>query len=116
MDAEMQVVDFINSKGLGATAYYDVPANRPESFVVVELSGGGESDIVVRTPLFDVQCWAPTRPSAARLASDVKGALASMPDELPDAFHVNVTSTYRDRDLDSGTPRYHLVCEITFNV
>lgn len=116
MDAEMQVVDFLNSRGLGAVAYYDVPANRPESFVVVELSGGADSDLVVRTPLFDVQCWAPTRPAAASLASDVKGALASMPGELPSCFHVNVTSTYRDRDMDSGTPRYHVVCEITFNV
>ena len=115
MDAEREIVDYINGKEIGATAYYDVPSTRPDRFVVAELSGGAESDIVVRTPLFDFQCWAKKRRDAAVLASDLRSALGDMPAEVPNGFHVNITSTYRDRDLDSGTPRYHVVAEIIFN-
>lgn len=115
MDAEREIVDYLISKDIGASAYYDVPPNRPDSFVVVELSGGAESDLVIRTPLIDFQCWAKTRRDAALLASSLRSALGDMPAEVANVFHVNVTSTYRDRDIDSGTPRYHVVAEITFN-
>lgn len=115
MDAERIAVDYLNGHGIGATAYYDVPPSRPSSFVVVERTGGDDSDIVVETPMLDLQCWAQTRRDAAMLADSVKEALAGMPDELPDCFHVSITSTFRDTDLESGTPRYHVVAEITLN-
>ena len=114
MDAEREVVDYLNGAGVGATAYYDVPADRPESFVVVERTGGPRTDIVVERPMLDVQCWASGRRDAALLADAVADALRAMPDAVAGCFHAGVTSTYRDTDLESGTPRYHVVCEITF--
>lgn len=47
MDAEREVVDYLNAKGLGATAYYDVPSKRPATFIVVERTGGADGG---RTP------------------------------------------------------------------
>lgn len=114
MDAERKVVDYLNAAGVGATAYYDVPAKRPAAFVVVERTGGPSTDYVVHRPLMDAQCWAGSRREAAELAAAVESALRRMPSEVPGCFHASVTSTYRDVDLDSGTPRYHVVCELTF--
>ena len=114
MDAERSLVDYLNGAGIGATAYYDVPADRPASFLVVERTGGPRTDIVVERPMLDVQCWAESRRDAALLADAVADALRAMPDAVAECFHVSITSTYRDTDLESGTPRYHVVCEITF--
>ena len=114
MDAERTLVDYLNDAGIDAKAYYDVPADRPSSFVVVERTGGPRSDIVIERPMLDVQCWVGSRRDAALLADAVADALRAMPDAVADCFHVTITSTYRDTDLESGTPRYHVVCEITF--
>ncbi len=116
MDAERVVVDHLNAAGVGATAYYDVPAKRPKRLVVVERTGGARGEGGTSTPMLDVQCWAPTRRDAAALAQAVEDALYGMPGAVADVAHASVTSTFRDRDLDSGTPRYHVVCEIYSNI
>ena len=112
MDAEALVVDWLNARGVGATAYPDVPARRPAEFVSVLLTGGARTRRVVESPLLTVQCWAADRPSARALADRVAAALGRMT-ELPEVFHVNLASTFRDTDLESGTPRYQLVVELT---
>lgn len=121
MDAERDVVDHLNSLGLGATAYYDVPNPRPTSlsppqpFVVVERTGGPREDMVAERPVLDIQCWATSRRDAALLADSVQSAVFGMPDALENCFGASITSTFRDYDLDSGTPRYHVVAEVIFN-
>lgn len=115
MDAERAVVDWINAADLGWKAYYDVPAKRPDAFAVVERTGGAFESLVIERPMVDVQCWAKKRRDAALMAEDVKAALIDMALNHPSFFHANITSTYRDRDMDTGTPRYHVVCELTLN-
>lgn len=115
MDAEREVADWLNSKKLGATAYYDVPSDRPDSLFVVELTGGTGESLVIERPMVDVQCWAKNRRDAALMADAAKTALRDMAFEHPSFFRANVTSTYRDRDMESGDPRYHVVCELTLN-
>lgn len=115
MDAERTVVDYLNGRKLSATAYYDAPSKRPSTFIVVERTGGTDDELVIERPMLDIQCWATSRRDAAVLADEVKGAMRSMPDELDCCFYADVTSTFRDYDLESGTPRYHVVAEITFN-
>lgn len=113
MDAERLVVDHLNASGIGAAAYYDVPSERPESFVVVERTGGARGELVVDVPRLDVQCWASTRRAAALLADGATRALLALPDVADGCFGASITSRYRDADIDSGTPRYHVVCELT---
>ena len=115
MDAERACVDHLNASGVGAKAYYDVPADRPGSFVVVERTGGPRGEGRTSRPMLDLQCWAPTRREASLLASSVEAAMAAMPDEASSVAHVSVTSTFRDRDLESGLPRFHVVCELYCN-
>lgn len=116
MDAERILADYLNAQNLAAKAFYGVPAKRPTSFIVVERTGGPLADIVVERPLMDVQCWAESRRDAAVLAESVKSALRVMPYAVPNCFHTSITSTFRDTDLESGAPRYHVVAEITFTI
>lgn len=115
MDAEMLVVKYLNQQNLGATAYYDIPSTRPSTFIVVERTGGADSQLVIESPLIDIQCWASRRPDAANLAFVVKQALQQMEYDLPNVFHASITSTYRDTDLETGTPRFHVITELTLN-
>ena len=116
MDAERAVVDHLNASEVGATAYYDVPAKRPAAFMVVERTGGPRGEGETSRPMLDIQCWAGERRAAALLAQAVEDALADMPASVENVAHVSITSTFRDTDLESGTPRYHVVCEIYSNV
>lgn len=116
MDAARIAVDFLNASGVGATAYYDVPSDRPESFVVVEQTGGSRSELVARTLAVDADCWAATRREAALLAVAVADAMERMPDELDNVFWVSVSSVYSNPDLDSGTPRYTVSLSFGANV
>lgn len=113
MDAERLFADRLNSCGLSGTAYYDVPPERPESFVVVQRTGGSRGEIVIDTPTLDLQCWAPTRRAAEVLADEVEAVARGMPAHVPNCFSVAVSSRYRDRDLETGTPRVHVVVQAT---
>ena len=116
MDAARVAVDFLNASGVGATAYYDVPEDRPESFVVVEQTGGSRSDRVARTLAVDCDCWATSRRDASLLADAVADALERMPDELDNVFWVSVTTVYNNPDLESRTPRYTVSLSFGANV
>ena len=45
-----------------------------------------------------------------------ESALVDMPATVENVAHVSITSVFRDADLESGTPRYHVVFEIYSNV
>ena len=111
MDIEEAVIDHLNAtEGLSATAYPDVPRERPTTFVVVERTGGPRGEGGTFAPMLDIQCWASTRSAAAALSLRVDGAMGAIPASVADVTGVDVTSTFRDRDLESGTPRYHVIC------
>ena len=116
MDAERVVVDHLNGSEVGATAYYDVPAKRPAAFLVVERTGGPRGEGETSRPMLDAQCWAASRRDAALLAQAVENALVDMPATVENVAHVSITSIFRDTDLESGTPRYHVVFELYSNV
>ena len=115
MDYALMVSDYLNASDVGVPSYLDVPPERPSEFLVVELTGGAADDRVMRTPSVDVDCWAQTRARAAAIASDVRDALLAMPDSLPNVFGARISTTYNSPDMDSGTPRYVVGCDITAN-
>lgn len=116
MDIEEAVVDHLNHVGaLGATAYPDVPRVRPSAFVVVERVGGPRGEGGTFAAMLDLQCWAQTRSAAARLARAVEDAMEAIPASVESVTGADVTSTFRDRDPESGTPRYHVVCTVYCN-
>lgn len=116
MDIEEAVIDRLNdTDGLGAAAYPAVPRRRPASFVVVERAGGPRGEGGTFAAMLDVQCWAETRSVAARLARAVEDSIDAMPASVENVAGADVTSTFRDRDPESGTPRYHVVCTVYCN-
>lgn len=115
MDASMIVSDHLNSSALGVTSYTEVPRNRPDEFCVVEQTSGSVQERALVTFGVDVDCWARTRARAADLASRVTKALLDMPDELPNVFHAEITTTYNNPDYDSGAPRYTVGASVTYS-
>lgn len=115
MDYAILVSDFLNASDVGAVSYLDVPSDRPDEFCVVELTGMGAPDAVMRTPSVDVDCWAQTRARAAEIADSVVSAVLGMPDEIENVFGASVTSCYNNPDLESDTPRYTVGVSVTAN-
>ena len=113
MDYVQLVVDHLNSSGIGATAYPQVPSERPSEFAVVEQMACPMPDLVRRLPSVDVDCWAGTRHEAASLAYRVAEAILLMPDQLQNVFGAAVTTVYDNRDPDSGSPRYTVSVDLT---
>ena len=82
MDVERTVASRI-SASIGVDAYLEVPRERPDEFVTVELSStsGGR---FVREAVLAVQSWAATRRRAAEIASLVESAVYNLVDEPGD--------------------------------
>lgn len=105
MDAAALVVDALNAANLGFDIYHEVPADRPDEFAVVELTGGGSDNRFTSEPAVDVDCWAKSRRRSCEMADACRKAMFDLPGTHQNVFHVQVTSTYNNPDLDSGTPR-----------
>jgi hypothetical protein len=97
---------------LPVPVFADVPKNRPSSFVTVERTGGGFSDLIIDRPVLAVQCWAKTRSDAANLALTVRDALLALPDVVLAIELLQVTTLYNFPDLVSGNPRYQIIAEL----
>lgn len=90
----------------------DVPADRPDSFVTLERTGGNETTWgLIDRPTLAVQCWAPTRTKAGDLAETVKQVIRRAV-EIPQVKHVAIGST-ANFPLDESTPRYQLTVDMT---
>lgn len=115
MEIEDVVVEYLNEASVGATAYPQVPSSRPASLVVVEQTGGSSEEGVGWTYYVDLDCWAPKRSSAASLAQSVIDAMLAMPGSVKNVFNVEVTTSYRNPDLESSPPypRHTVGVEIT---
>lgn len=115
-DIERLAVDAINVADLGAKAYYDVPDDRPETFVTVVQTDGPVDWKFVGTPTLDVECWAKTRRDATLLADSVAETLMALEEDDPNVFRVEILSTIRDDDIDSDAPRRVLSVQITYAI
>lgn len=110
MDVERTVASRI-SASIGVDAYLEVPRERPDEFVTVELSStsGGR---FVREAVLAVQSWAATRRRAAEIASLVESAVYNLVDE-PEIFDAVPANTYRWPDEESRRERYQTTVELT---
>ena len=95
----------------GIRAVLEVPEERPEEFLSVELTGTG-TGLYPKTCSLAVQSWAKTRRRAAAIAGMVERAILALEDE-PEVFSPVATSTYRFPDPDSGQERYQTTVELT---
>lgn len=109
MDAEAVAIKHLSD--MGWEAFADVPSERPDEFVVVERTGGRRRDVVIDEPMLAVQCWSTTRSRASKMALEVARDMEGLI-EVPGVNMCRVDSIYNYPDLDSGTPRYQLTCEL----
>jgi len=96
----------------GYPAYADVPADRPDEFVTVELTGASRRSHAVWSATLAVQCFARTRYEASELACGLVPAIESLVEE-PEVTRAEVDNLYNYTDLESGQPCYQLTVSMT---
>lgn len=111
MDVERTVAKRL-ADATGIRFLLDVPAERPEEFATVELTGGS-GDRFTRSAVLAVQSWGATRRRAAEMARAVEGAVPSLTDDEPNIFRAVASGSYRWPDPESGQPRYQTTVELT---
>lgn len=112
MNAEEIIQQLLEDAGFGA--YFDVPANRPDEFLVIEETSGNLNNYVRITQTVDIDCWSQTRKAAKELAQNAIQELRTVI-EHPYVFNYSITSFYRNPDPESKTPRYTIGVEIVLN-
>lgn len=105
VNIEALIISWLNGQALGAVAFADIPADRPQRFITVERTGGGRDRFIDR-PQTVVQVWADSRAEASELANTVAAALQGMI-ALPEVGRVTVESVVNFPDV-SGHPRYQI--------
>lgn len=110
MDVERVAAQMLK-KALKVPVYLEVPEDRPDEFVTVELTGSSNEGGFVLLASLAVQSWAATRRRAAEIARAVASAVPSIADE-PNVFKAECDGWYRWPDPDSGSPRYQTNVEL----
>lgn len=96
----------------GVRCVLEVPPDRPEEFISVELTGASADALGVRAEAqLAVQSWAATRRRAREIASAVEAAAPSLADD-PRVFAARAASTYRFPDPASRSARYQTTVEL----
>lgn len=108
MNIETKIINYLNKNGI--KAYANVPANRPDSFVTVERTGGSYDSVVIDRPIVAIQAWSDKRLSASELAYSVRDTLSEMVSEA-NVCKVSINSIYNYPDPESGSNRYQLVVD-----
>lgn len=89
----------------------DVPSPLPESFVTVEKTGSGRSNLI-NSATIAVQSWAATRAAAADLCAQVESVMDSLSAE-PEISRCAIDTSYNFPDQARNKPRYQAVFSIT---
>ena len=110
MDVERAVAKRLMD-ATGIKAVLEVPGERPDEFISVEMTGGS-ADRFMKTASLAVQSWAQTRMRAAEMARLVEQATFDLTDE-PNIFRAVPNGSYRWPDPDSGQPRSQTNVELT---
>lgn len=87
----------------------EIPANRPEKFIVVTKTGGGESD-KIRSAMIVLDCFDSSMLGAAQLCEDAIEAMGAF--EGCSGCHLN--SSYNDTDTASRRYCYGALFDIYY--
>lgn len=109
---EKTILDYLNSK-LPVSAFMEKPEEPHEEYVLLLLTGGGESNHI-RTALMAVQSYAPTLYQAAMLNELVIDTMQEAV-SLPNISRVDVNSYYNFTNTAKKEHRYQAVFEITYH-
>lgn len=100
---------------LPAEVYIDVPETRPAEFYSLELTGTTTAHSgALATSTIAVQCWAATRGRARELFDALAAKLPSICYASGPIGSATLDGGYRFDDIESGTPRYQALIQITY--
>ena len=110
MNIEEFVILFLSGR-LSVPVSGDVPSPVPESFVTVEKTGSGRSNLI-NSATIAVQSWAASRAAAADLCTQVESVMDSLSAE-PEISRCAIDTSYNFPDQARNKPRYQAVFSIT---
>lgn len=108
---EKIVRDYL-SDSLSVPVYMEVPANPPDSFVMVEKTGSSRANRINRATLA-VQSWADSLLEACQLNEQVKRAMDDFL-ELDEISACRLNSDYNFTDPTTKHYRYQAVFDLVF--
>ena len=112
MIIEKVIVDHLNEGLDGVQAHVTIPNRRPDSFVVVERTGGNIENHV-KYGMFVTDCYGPSVLAAADLCDTVISLMESLI-EHDEVASVRLNSHYNDTDTALHEFKYGALFEITY--
>lgn len=95
-------------------AFMEIPENTPDSFIVVERTGGGQRGAERRTAVFAVQSYGPTLLDAATLNEQVLNAMQALQYQNNEITTCQLNSNYNFTDPEAKRYRYQAVFDLVY--
>lgn len=108
---ELTVLNYL-AEQMSVPVYMEMPAEMPDSFVLVEKTGSGRDNRIDRATIA-IQSYAPTLYEAAALNDDVKEAMDGMA-YAENVFRAKLNSDYNYTDTSVKRYRYQAVYDMTY--
>lgn len=108
---EKVLIDYLSVE-LNLPVYALRPDNAPDTYVVIDKTGGNKTNRV-ETATVAIQSYAPTMLGAIKLNEDVKDAMESIT-ALPKIGGVSLITDQNYPDLTRKVPRYQSIFNITY--
>ena len=110
---EKIILDRLSEKLAGSPpVYMETPENAPDSYVLIEKTGGGEIDRI-ESAMVAIQCYGPSLYEAAALNERVKNIMREIT-ELDSVSACDLNSDYNFTDPDTKRYRYQAVYDIVY--
>ena len=108
---EKTIRDFLLTV-LTVPVYTDIPAEPPASFVLIERTGGGETEHI-RSAMVAIQSYAASRLAAGELHESVLSLMKRLI-ELDSISACDLNAEYDYTDTTTKQFRYQAVCDIIY--
>lgn len=108
---ELTVLNYL-AEQMSVPVYMEMPAEMPDSFVLVEKTGSGKDNRIDRATIA-IQSYAPTLYEAAALNDAVKEAMDGMA-YAENVFRAKLNSDYNYTDTSVKRYRYQAVYDMTY--
>lgn len=107
---EKVILDYLTAELSQVPVYMEVPADPPETFVVIQRTGGGMTNWIYSSA-FAIQSYAGSLYAAAELNESVKEAMLSIV-ELDEIASIRLNSEYNFTDSATKHYRYQGVYDV----
>lgn len=113
---EIDVLEYLQGReidGIGRNIFCEVPVDKPEEYIIVEKTAGGESDYIREAMVAVQSISSESLYRAMEINEAVKEAMSEMTDTEP-AFSCQLNTDYNYTDTRTREYRYQAVFHIYF--